>query len=281
MKVNFRLCIILNQSFKFIICLPFIIVVFSCGMNSKQDTVDISGAYSLIQEESKGTLKDSASADINKIKIYTKDYYMYATKIISDSVTSFEIGTYNLDEEKLIEDVIFSSFGTTSYEPTNFIFDINKTEEDQLRIIKDSNSVQRGKTSYIENYKYIGKKSSSIVDGAWQQTDTYAVEGKDTIWDKGSNFKIMYDGYFIWGDFHMNSVIQKQDTYIGFGTFEIMGDSKIAERTIKSNWESNEGKTFYLDLEFINDDKFKQSILDSINGIRYIEVYQRLTNNRK
>lgn len=80
MKVNSRLCIVLNQSFNFIICLLFIIVVFSCKMNTKQDTINISGAYSLILEESKVTLKDSVSADIDKIKIYTKDYYMYATK---------------------------------------------------------------------------------------------------------------------------------------------------------------------------------------------------------
>ena len=202
-------------------------------------------------------------------------------KIISDSATSFEIGTYNLDDEKLKENVIFSSFGTTSYESNNFVFDIIKNEEDQLQIIKNSDSIQKGKTSSVENYKYIGKKSSSKLDGAWKQIDTYSIEGKDTIWDKGTNFKVMYDGYFIWGDFHMNSVIQKQDTYIGFGTFEIMENSKIAERTIKSNYESNEGMTFYLDLEFINDDKFKQSILDSISGIRYNEVYERLTNNRK
>ena len=283
MEANIQLNKHPQRLLKIILYFLSAIITAGCGMQSNREIVDISGAYSLVTKENKGSLADTNSEGITKLKIYAEDYYMHAEKKEKDSATSFEIGTYKLVEGKLKQNVIFSSFGTTSLEKTNFIYDINKNEDGDIQITKNATPEQNDNLSYVENYEYIGlgNKHKSMVDGAWKQISTYAVTDKDTIWDKGANFKILHDGYIIWGDFHINPAIQKHDTYMGFGTFVMKGNSRLEETFIKSNYSTNEGKTFYIDIEFIEDDIFKQSILDSITGISYIEVYQRLQRNNR
>lgn len=238
-----------------------------CIMNSNQEIVDFSGAYSLVPNESSSGFVDSDSMDFKKLKIFAKDYYMQAQ--IIDSVTSFEIGTYKLDGEKLKQQVIFSSSGTNRNEPATNVFNINRTRENNIQLIKDSKSGQE-KTANAENYEYIGEKTKSFIDGAWGQIATYSVSDMDTTWSEGhENFKLMYDGYFIWGDY-------RDDTYFGLGTFEINDNFRLQETLLQSNFMSFAGTTFFIDVEFANDNEFKQTILDSISGIRYIEVYQRL-----
>lgn len=258
-----------------------VIFAFSCNMISSEQTsneqmINMPGAYSLQSKNIKGSTADSVAGGVNKLKIYTEDYFMYAAMNTLDSVASFGIGSYTKEGKKITEHMLFSAHGTSSFKPADFILDINKTPEGYEHIIKDSSTIQGEMVSYIEKYNYVGSKTKSIIDGAWKQIETYAVKDKDTTWDKGSNVKICYDGYVIWGDFHMNPAIQKQDTYMGFGTIETKGKNQVKEFYIKSNYTVNEGKAFYIDVEFRNKDVFKQTILDSLTGTRYIEVYQRL-----
>lgn len=253
-----------------------ILVTSSCNIASKEQTSNLPGAYRLITKNIKGNTIDSVAEGINQLKLYTEDYFMYAAINSHDTVASFAVGSYKNEGEKITENVLFSANGINSLEPVDVILDIKKTPEGYEQTITDTNSVQREKVSYIEKYKYVGAGAKSIIDGAWKQIETYAVKDKDTSWDKGTNYKICYDGYVIWGDFHMNPAIQKHDTYMGFGTIEANGKNKVKEFYIKSNYTINEGKTFYIDVEFRNEDVFKQTILDSLTNTRYIEVYQRL-----
>ena len=251
-------------------------VLCQCKTDSKRENANIAGAYRLTHEGGGGVETGSNSDEFNKIKIFTQDYYMQAQKNKLDSVTSFEIGTYTLDGDNLKQNPIFSSYGTASYEPTIDSFDLKIIDGDDIQLTKNTNSKNKESQSNVENYKRVGNKSQSVIDGVWQQISTYAVLGKDTTWDKGTNYKILYDGYVIWGDFHIDPVTQKHNTFMGFGTFVMKGETKLEETYIKSNYGPNEGKTFYIDVEFKNDDEFAQSILDEGTGTRYIEVYRKL-----
>lgn len=254
-----------------------IIIAFSgCNMASKEQISDLPGAYRLVSRNIKGSTTDSIAVGVNQLKIYTEDYFMYAAKNTYDTAVFFAIGSYKKEGKKITEHLLFSSHGINTFEPADIILAINKTPEGYEQTSIDTSAVQREKLSYIEKYKYVGVKTKSIIDGVWKQIETYAVNDKDTTWDKGTNYKICYDGYVIWGDFHMNPAVQKHDTYMGFGTIEANGKNKVKESYIKSNYTVNEGKTFYIDIEFRNKEVFKQTILDSLTGTRYIEVYQRL-----
>jgi len=253
-----------------------ILVTSGCNIASKEQTSNLPGAYRLLTKNIKGNTIDSVTDGINQLKLYTEDYFMYAAINTHDTVASFAIGSYKNEGEKITENVLFSANGINSLEPVDVILEIKKTPEGYEQTITDTSSVQREKLSYVEKYKYVGTRTKSIIDGAWKQIEIYSVKDKDTSWDKGTNYKICYDGYVIWGDFHMNPAIQKHDTYMGFGTIEANGKNKVKEFYIKSNYTINEGKTFYIDVEFRNKDVFKQTILDSLTNTRYIEVYQRL-----
>lgn len=257
------------------------IASFSCNMVSNEQAsneqpLNMPGAYRLFSKTTKGSTTDSVADGVNQLKIYTEDYFMYAAVNAHDTVASFGVGSYTKEGKKVTEHMLFSSQDTSSFEPADYTLDINKTPEGYEQIRKDTSKMQRENISYIEKYKEVGTKTKSIIDGAWQQIDNYAVKDMDTTWDKSTNYKFCRDGYVIWGAFHMNPAIQKRDTYMGFGTIENNGNNKVKEYYIKSNYTINEGKTFYIDVEFRNKDVFNQTIMDNATGIRYIEVYQRL-----
>lgn len=257
-----------------IISILSILAMAGCSAVSNKENLNIAGAYRLVSKKITDGKSDSVVADVNQLKIYTEDYFM--TSAVIDSVGFFGVGKYSKDGTKLTEHVFFSSYGENSINPTDFVLSIKKTSDGHEQTMKDSIlSLSKG-VSYIGNYKYVGTKAKSDIDGIWKQIETYSVKEKDTTWDKGVNYKACYDGYVMWGDYHLNSTTQKHTTYMGFGTYEMTGDNKLKEYYIKSNYTINEGKTFYIDVEFRSKDEFKQTILDSLTGIRYIEVYQRL-----
>lgn len=253
-----------------------ILVTFGCNTMSKEQSSNFLGVYNLLSKNIKGNTIDSLVDGLNQLKIYTEDYFMYAGINTHDTVASFAIGTYKNEGKKITEKVLFNSNGTNNLEPRSVILDIKKTPEGYEQTITDTSSAQGEKFSYFEKYKYVGTKTKSIIDGVWKQIEIYAVNDRDTTWDRGTNYKICYDGYVIWADYHMIPATQKYDTYMGFGTIEDNGKNKIKEFYIKSNYTINEGKTFYIDIEFRNKDVFKQTILDSLANTKYIEVYQRL-----
>lgn len=126
---------------------------------------------------------------------------MYAAVNTHDTVASFAIGTYTAEGHNLTEHLLFSANGINRLEPVNTIFNVNKTAEGYEQIMTDNGSKPEEKLSYIEQYKYVGTKTKSIIDGVWKQIEIYSVKEKDTTWDKGTNYKICYDGYVIWGIF--------------------------------------------------------------------------------
>jgi hypothetical protein len=253
-----------------------VLVTSSCNTAPDEQSSNLPGAYKLLTKNIKGNSIDSLADGLNQLKIYTEDYFMYAAINTHDTVASFAIGSYKNKGRKITENVLFSANGTNNLEPGSIILDIKKTPEGYEQTITDTSSAQGEKLSYFEKYKYVGAKTKSIIDGVWKQIEIYSVNDRDTTWDRGTNYKICYDGYVIWADYHMIPATQKYDTYMGFGTIEDNGKNKVKEFYLKSNYTINEGKTFYIDIEFRNKDVFKQTIIDSLTNTKYIEVYQRL-----
>lgn len=253
------------------------VVLFSFNTVRRNQISDMSGAFKLLSKSiSNGTI-DSVVANINQLKIYTEDYFMYAAT--HDSVASFSIGSYTKEGSKLTEYVQFSASGTSRYEPTKFMLDIDKTAEGYKQTFGDTGTLQGKKLNHIEKYRHVGTKVKCPMDGAWKQMESYGIKNKDTTWDNGINYKICNDGYIIWGDFHKNATTKKLSTFMGFSTFK-MKENKGTELCINSNYFQNKGKTFNMDIEFRNSNEFKQTIVDSVSGIKYVEIYQRLKSNK-
>lgn len=155
------------------------------------------------------------------------------------------------------------------------MLDIDKTPQGYKQISKDAETLQGRKLTCMENYKYIGTKAKCPMDGVWKQMESYGVKNKDN----GINYKICKDGYIFWGDFHKNPTTNKLSTFIGFSTFEMKGN-KGTEFSINSNYFQNKGKTFNMDIEFRNSNEFKQTIVDRLSGIRYVEIFRRMKSNK-
>jgi hypothetical protein len=253
------------------------VVLCSFGIVQRSQISDMPGAYKLLSKIISIGTTDSVVPDVNQLKIYIEDYFMYAGT--QDSVASFSIGSYTKEGGKLTEHVLFSSSGTSRFEPTNLMLDIDKTLQGYKQIFKDTGPLQGKKFSYMEEYKYVGTKTKCPMDGAWKQLESYGIKNKDTTWDNGINYKICKDGYIIWGDFHRNATTKQLSTFMGFSTFEMKGN-KGTELCINSNYFQNKGKTFTMDIEFRNSNEFKQTITDSLSGIRYVEIFQRLKSNK-
>ena len=248
--------------------------VFGCDINTKNQMPDLPGAYHMFSNTISNGITDSVASDMNQSKIYTENHFIYAAT--HDSIASFAVGTYSKEGTRLTEQVLFSASDTSIFQPANYLFDIKKTPQGYSQILKNTGTLQGKLPETVENYKHIGNKAKCPMDGAWKVWQSYLVHNKDTTWDKAfPNFKLCYDGYIIWGAVSLNPSIMKHQTYMGVSSFTMEGN-KGKELCINSNYYQNKGKTFNMDIEFRNSNEFKQTIVDSLSGIRYVEIFQRL-----
>ena len=248
------------------------ILAFGCRKTSQDQTPDLPGMYKMFLTTS-GDIKYDSVAGIELYKMYTKDYFIYAAT--HDSTASFAVGTYTNEGSKLTEHVIFGTYDTTILPSYSYVFNSEKTSQGFSQSLKDAGLLQGKFPLQRAEYKHIGNGTECLMDGAWKLLASYAVQNKDTVWDNYINYKLCLDGYVIWGAVTQDSVKKKNKTYIGVDTFEMKG-SKGKEFCINSNYFQNKGTTFDLDVEFKGEDEFKQTILDSTTGIKYVEIYQRL-----
>jgi hypothetical protein len=110
-----------------------------------------------------------------------------------------------------------------------FILKIDKTDTGYKQVIKDLPS-QGKKYTLTEQYTYVGKPDSSILNGAWRQTQNFYVTPKG---DTSSNpnfteFKVYQDGQFIWAASYPDAN-KKLVNFFGFGQFEFDGKNKSKE----------------------------------------------------
>ena len=96
----------------------------------------MSGAYKMLSQSVKTDKTDTTYSSLHQLKIYTDDYMMYANFNSPDSVSGFGIGTYTMDKDTLVENVIYNASDTVKNEsPGSFKLAIEKTAKGYKQII--------------------------------------------------------------------------------------------------------------------------------------------------
>ena len=248
-----------------------IIIIFGYGLPSPEGSQMMPGAYKMLSQ----LVNDTVVTGTNQLKIYTENYMMYGDLNSRDSVSSFGIGSYSESDAKVIENVIFRGSGnntTTNEQPVEL--DIKKTTKGYIQVIPELGQDPGQKIKLTEEYEKVGTTVKSPLDGAWKETLSYGVRGKDTAKNQLTQYKIYYGGNFLWGHTYTDSA-KKTQTAVGFGTFKMNGSNKMAETVATCTYSSIVGKTFDIDFTMNGNDQFQLTGTFS-PGTKSVEVYQRL-----
>lgn len=208
-----------------------------------------------------------------QLKIFTDDHVIYAAMRFPDSLASYGIGVYDVEDGNVIEHFFYSS-GNADRRDT-IMLKINKSDSGYKQVYENISS-QNNKYTQTEEYQMVGKADSTPLDGAWKQIEnTYiAKKGDSTTNPNLTEFKVYQSGYFIWAASYPDAN-KKILTFFGYGKFEMDGDTKSKEVNILSTYPPLIDSTINIELEFQGKDTYKQTIVQR-DGSRSIEIYQRL-----
>lgn len=245
--------------------------LLSC--NSKED-LNMPGTYLMLSQTLNDGTNDTKYTSLKQLKTYTDDFFMYTQVNPNDSVSSFGVGSYNIDSGKVVENVIFSSSDTTFNDaPVTYRLGIDKTPDGYIQIIPEI--VTRGqKYKLTEEYNKVGSDAKSPLDGVWKETKSYVINGNDSVLNNRTQYKSFANGYFMFGQAVKDSS-SKIRTGIGFGTFLMNGDNQAKETDLNSTYAIIAGNTFTVDLEMDGPDKYRQTI-NNADGTKGVEYYERL-----
>jgi len=246
--------------------------VISCNSSDKKENVNMQGAYKMLSQSVDDGKKDTTYTALQQMKIYTDKYMMYANVNPADSVSSFGIASYTSDKDTVIENLIYGANDTSVNNSGSFKLIIEKNANGYKQVIPDIES-QGQHIKLTEEYDSAAATGTTALDGAWKQTKSYYINGKDTTVPKGTQYKTYYQGNVIWGNTYADST-NKIHTGIGFGTFTMSGN-KVKESMIASNFSEVRGHNFNVDIEMNGADGFTQTITNP-DGAKGIEVYERL-----
>jgi hypothetical protein len=210
-------------------------------------------------------------------KIFTDKYVMYAHRISeTDSSAGFGIGTYSVENGKVIENMFYGQSG-----PVNGRYEVSiKPAGDGFTQVVD---IPDGNKHYIltEVYKKSDRKITSPLDGAWHMEKRLLIDknGKaDTIQsaDSARQFKIYNSGHFMWAASWNDGNSGKRASNYGYGTFDVSAPDQIIETNISSTYVHNlVGKPVKVNFKRTGPDSYEQTI-DYPDGSRQVEYYTRL-----
>lgn len=236
------------------------------------------GAYVLLKQAlDSGT--GPALINTKQMKIFTDKYMMYAHRqSATDSTAGFGIGTYKVENGKVIEMMFFDNSGPVN---ESFELTVNKQGNGYSQLI-DFPGEGPGKHFLLnEDYKTISRKMTSPLDGAWKMKKLVFVDkdGKTEsveMSDDAVQFKLFESGHFMWTSRWKDEKTGTFMTAYGYGTFQMNGPDKAVELNESSTFATFlNGKTMHLDLKFTGNDSYEQTIVDP-DGSKRIETYERL-----
>ncbi|HVE61548.1 MAG TPA: hypothetical protein VNA26_07000 [Chitinophagaceae bacterium] len=251
------------------------------GMNDKPGngrslrSSDMQGAYSMTRQVVNDGTKDSVTTR-PQFKIYTDRYMIYVNQRLNDSLANYGIGTYKMQDGKLIEYVFFRS--SDGARKDSFELKINKTGDGYTQIIEFPADSQGRKFVLTEDYKKVGQAATTTpLDGAWKQTKAMYTpnKGSTSTEENPTQFKVYQSGHFIWVNTTQDSATKKPVSVFGYGSFTMEGKNKSKEINSNSSYVTSlVGKPIMLELEFMGKDAYKQTIVTP-DG-KQVEFYHRL-----
>jgi hypothetical protein len=258
-----------------VILVMSLFLIIGCNSNDKkEENASMAGAYKMLTQNVKSDKTDTTYTSLHQLKIYTGDYMMYANFNSPDSVSGFGIGSYTMDKDTIVENVIYNASDTSRNDnPGSFKLVIEKTAKGYKQIIPDIIS-QGEHIKLTEEYETVTTATKSPLDGVWKQTKSYYVSGKDTTANKVTQFKTYYAGHVIWGNTYVD-YNKKNYTAIGFGKFEMSGNNKVKESMTSSTNYMVRDHDFDIDVELNGKDGFTQTI-NNKDSSKSVEVYERV-----
>jgi hypothetical protein len=246
-----------------------------CAISKNETELQMQGVYKMVSLSIKTDKTDSSFSNTDQLKIYTSNYMMYAKVNSPDSVSRFGIGSYGLVKDSILENIIYSANDTVINEkPSSYNLDIKKTEKGYQQFITGMPNNAGEKMDLTELYASIGLTQTTPLDGAWKLVKRYEIKGKDTSFNKATEYKVYYAGYCMWGTTWKDS-INKTHTSIGYGKFTMSSKHKIKESMLVSTYAQVRGHDFDIDIELIGKDGFTQRMVEKDGSIA-VEIFERL-----
>lgn len=243
------------------------------GKAKKNAPGNMGGAYYMLEQKVNDGTTDSVLQN-EQLKIYTDRYFMYAHGIVGDSLAAYGIGTYKVEEDKLVEYVFFTSANGDRKDTVNLY--ISKRPDGYTQVINFSPDELGVRYALTEHYKTVSRNLTTPLDGAWRQTKNmfYPNGGTPVTNELPVQFKVYQAGHFIWAKTSKDSITQKPVSYFGFGTFDMKGKNEAVENNTHSSFSVLANQPVTLRIEFSGKDSYTQTITWPEG--KSVEVYQRM-----
>ena len=251
----------------------FLLIALINCKQSKNVAVQIDGAYKMLQQNFKGSGVDTTSTETNQLKIYAGNVMMYVLMNQSQDVSAFAVGNYAVNAGKLAEHIVYNA--TENLQSLDVFSDTVNINKNDTGYVQTSTKISdRGPINITEIYKSTATNDTSIIDGIWKQTSSYALRGGDTIKHNDIEYKAFYAGNFSYGDYYTDSLQQKR-TGISYGTFSMDNNNNLTETITVSTWAELNNRTFVLAITKNGNDSFTQTATNA-TGDKEISVYERV-----
>ena len=254
----------------------FALALISCNSSSDSSSPEMPGVYSMQSQTIDDGTDKTILKDLNQLKIYTEKYFMYVQADRGNSIYSFGLGSYSVDDSGyVIEKAIYSASDSTfNSEPRTYKLDITTNFDGYRQFIPDI-TIGGQKSTLTEVYTKSGTKTATPLDGVWKEINFYVVNGTDTTSHERTQFKAFYNGYFMYGQYFADDSTGKYRTGMGYGSFKMENDTEIMETDLNSSYNIVPGQVYTITIKMMDENSYKQTLLQQ-DGTMHIEVYQRL-----
>lgn len=234
------------------------------------------GVYSMQSQTIDDGTDKTTLKDLKQLKIYTDKYFMFVQANRANSIYSFGVGTYSVnDSGYVIENSIYSASDSTfNSDPRTYTLDITTNVDGYNQFIPDI-TIGGQKSTLTEEYKRSGTQINTPLDGVWKQTAFYIVNGNDSTEYKRTQYKAFYNGYFMYGQYYVDDSTGLNTTGMGYGSFKMENDHQIKETDLNSSYNIIPGQVYTIEIEMIDENNYKQTLTQQ-DGSKHIELYRRL-----
>lgn len=240
---------------------------------AQQENASQAGVYRMEQMSYKNDRLDTTISAPQQVKIYTGTHYIFAN-LSADSIAAFGVGSYIQEGNNIIEHNIYSSSSLDTAQDFKLV--VERQEKGYLQTIPEL-KVGGETWSLIEKYNTVSNSGNSPLDGAWEETRSLSITGKDTTVGKSKQFKVYQNGYFLFVHRYPDSTGTKFSTGFGFGPFTMEGE-KVTETNTLSNYQMAGWFNTPISVSVVLNgaDEFTQTIVDAATQTTSIETYKRL-----
>jgi len=209
-------------------------------------------------------------------KIYTDRYYMYSG-LSSDSDARFGFGTYEIGpNQTIVEHNIFNYKALDSAQV--FVAQMKQSANALTAIVSDWARSKTTSYKLTEDYTKVPSSGASALDGVWELDKLYLVKGHDTTKQRETQFKIFWQGHFMFiRRYPVDLVATQYKNGFGYGQF-LLKDNSLDETVEMSSHEHIANKNFHTNIN-LKSNEYTEEFKDPKTNLQTIAVYKRIRAN--